>query len=164
MAKGQVIATPKRSAFPTSAPAAPSQTPPAPAEGHTILVGFGRVGRLVAAAHKGSDKLVVIEARSGQTQRDGSGNLTFIEGNAADPAVLEQAEIGRASRLLLAIPGGFEAGAITQNARALKPLIQIIARAHSDEDVAYLERVGADHVIMGEREIAARMVSLLEAP
>lgn len=155
---------PKRIAFPTSAPAAPSPTPPTPAVGHTILVGFGRVGRLVAAAHKGSDKLVVIEAQSGQTQRDGSGNLTFIEGNAADPAVLEQAEIGRASRLLLAIPGGFEAGAIAQNARALKPSIQIIARAHSDDDVAYLERVGADHVIMGEREIAARMVSLLKAP
>lgn len=45
-----------------------------------------------------------------------------------------------------------------------KPLIQIIARAHSDEDVAYLEKLGADHVIMGEREIAARMVSLLKAP
>ena len=155
---------PKRSAFPASAPAASSPTPPTPAVGHTILVGFGRVGRLVAATHKGPDKLVVIEARSGQTQQDGSGNLTFIGGNAADPAVLEQADIGRASRLLLAIPGSFEAGAIAQNARALNPAIQIIARAHSDEDVAYLERVGADHVIMGEREIAARMVTLVKAP
>lgn len=155
---------PKRSAVPAAAPAASSPTPPTTEIGHTILVGFGRVGRHVTATQKGPEKLVVIEARSGQAQQIGAGNFSLIEGNAADPSVLEQAEIGRASRLLLAIPGGFEAGAIAQNARALNPAIQIIARAHSDEDVAYLERVGANHVIMGEREIAARMVSLLNAP
>jgi CPA2 family monovalent cation:H+ antiporter-2 len=136
---------------------------PAPPTDHTILVGFGRVGRLIAAAHGGPGKFVVIEARTGLAQHDGSRGLIFIEGNAADPAVLEQADIEHAARLLLAIPGGFEAGAIAQNALALNPAIQIIARAHSDEDVAYLEKLGADHVIMGEREIAARMVSLLKA-
>lgn len=137
--------------------------PSLPPSGHTILVGFGRVGRLVAAAHKGPNRLVVIEARTGQAHRSDPGGPTFIEGNAADPAVLKQADIAQASRMLLAIPGGFEAGAIAQNAHALNPAIQIIARAHSDEDVAYLQKLGADHVIMGEREIAARMVALLSA-
>lgn len=136
---------------------------PAPPTGHTILVGFGRVGRLIAAAHSGPGKFVVIEARTGRTQDGEPRGLIFIEGNAADPAVLEQADIEQAARLLLAIPGGFEAGAIAQNALALNPAIQIIARAHSDDEVAYLKKLGADHVIMGEREIAARMVSLLEA-
>jgi CPA2 family monovalent cation:H+ antiporter-2 len=142
--------------------AAAPATPASPT-GHTILVGFGRVGRLIAAAHSGPGKFVVIEARTGRTQDGGARGLIFIEGNAADPALLEKADIEHASRLLLAIPGGFEAGAIAQNALALNPAIQIIARAHSDEDVAYLEKLGADHVIMGEREIAARMVSLLKA-
>jgi len=142
--------------------AAAPATPASPT-GHTILVGFGRVGRLIAAAHSGPGKFVVIEARTGRSQDGGARGLIFIEGNAADPAVLEKADIEHASRLLLAIPGGFEAGAIAQNALALNPAIQIIARAHSDEDVAYLEKLGADHVIMGEREIAARMVSLLKA-
>jgi len=142
--------------------AAAPATPASPT-GHTILVGFGRVGRIIAAAHSEPGKFVVIEARTGRTQDGGPRGLIFIEGNAADPAVLEQADIEQAARLLLAIPGGFEAGAIAQKALALNPAIQIIARAHSDEDVAYLEKVGADHVIMGEREIAARMVSLLKA-
>lgn len=142
--------------------AAAPATPASPT-GHTILVGFGRVGRLIAAAHSGPGKFVVIEARTGRSQDGGPRGIIFIEGNAADPAVLEQADIEHAARLLLAIPGGFEAGAIAQNALALNPAIQIIARAHSDEDVAYLEKLGADHVIMGEREIAARMVSLLKA-
>ncbi len=136
---------------------------PASPTGHTILVGFGRVGRLIAAAHSGPGKFVVIETRTERTEDGEPRGLIFIEGNAADPAVLEQADIEQAARLLLAIPGGFEAGAIAQNALALNPAIQIIARAHSDDEVAYLKKLGADHVIMGEREIAARMVSLLEA-
>lgn len=142
--------------------AAAPATPASPT-GHTILVGFGRVGRLIAAAHSGSGKFVVIETRTERTEDGEPRGLIFIEGNAADPAVLEQADIEQAARLLLAIPGGFEAGAIAQNALALNPAIQIIARAHSDDEVAYLKKLGADHVIMGEREIAARMVSLLEA-
>ena len=148
-----------------AAPAKAAGTAPAPpvAAGHTILVGFGRVGRIVAQAHAGPDKLTVIEARSEQVGGGDASRLDLIEGNAADPSVLKKADIEKASRLLLAIPGGFEAGAIAQNAQALNPAIQIIARAHSDEDVAYLEKLGVGHVIMGEREIAARMVALLKS-
>jgi len=36
----------------------------------------------------------------------------------------------------------------------------VIARAHSDAEVAHLERLGADEVVMGEREIAGRMFAL----
>jgi CPA2 family monovalent cation:H+ antiporter-2 len=41
--------------------------------------------------------------------------------------------------------------------------LPIIARAHSDAEVEHLERLGAQHVIMGEREIAVRMVALAAA-
>jgi len=155
---------PARSVSATKAP------PPAPApvaapvtQGHTILVGLGRVGRLIAAAHTDPDKLTVIEARSEQLRGGDTERLAFIEGNAADPVVLKKADIANASRLLLAIPGGFEAGAIVQNALALNPSIRIIARAHSEDDVVYLEKLGVGQVVMDEREIAARMVSLLKS-
>ena len=36
----------------------------------------------------------------------------------------------------------------------------IIARAHSDAEVQHLERVGVPDVVMGEREIAVRMLVL----
>lgn len=64
---------------------------------------------------------------------------------------------------MIAVPGGFEAGGIAQIARELKPTIEMIARAHSDEEVAYLTKLGVEHVIMGEREIAAKMSMLLRA-
>jgi CPA2 family monovalent cation:H+ antiporter-2 len=44
-----------------------------------------------------------------------------------------------------------------EQGRAANPAIEIIARAHSDEEVAHLQRYGADLVIMGENEIAHRM-------
>ena len=43
-------------------------------------------------------------------------------------------------------------------ARALAPTLPIIARAHSDEEVAHLKYHGANVVIMGEQEIAKAML------
>jgi monovalent cation:H+ antiporter-2, CPA2 family len=43
-------------------------------------------------------------------------------------------------------------------ARAANPKINVIARAHSDAEVEHLKGLGADTVIMGEREIARGIV------
>ena len=47
-----------------------------------------------------------------------------------------------------------------RHARILKPDLPIIARAHADDEVEYLEKNGANAVVMGEREIANRMLAL----
>ena len=44
------------------------------------------------------------------------------------------------------------------------PDIEIIARAHYDDEVAYITERGANQVVMGEREIARTMLELLETP
>ncbi|TIV45775.1 MAG: hypothetical protein E5V86_33840, partial [Mesorhizobium sp.] len=41
------------------------------------------------------------------------------------------------------------------------PAINIIARAHSDAEVEHLKGLGADTVIMGEREIARGIVEVV---
>jgi CPA2 family monovalent cation:H+ antiporter-2 len=61
---------------------------------------------------------------------------------------------------LIAIPEGFEAGAIAERARKLCPAIPITARAHSDAEVTHLERIGVNEVVLGEREIADTMLRL----
>jgi CPA2 family monovalent cation:H+ antiporter-2 len=48
--------------------------------------------------------------------------------------------------------------------RAKCPNIEIIARAHYDDEVEYITERGADKVVMGEREIANTMLTLLEKP
>lgn len=57
----------------------------------------------------------------------------------------------------------FEAGQAIAQGRKLTPALTIIARAHSDAEVDHLTRLGADTVIMGEREnCAGEMIAALE--
>jgi CPA2 family monovalent cation:H+ antiporter-2 len=129
-----------------------------------ILVGYGRVGRIIADGLVAQGRVpVLIETEGDVARRAEEAGLHVVMGNATDPRVLEEAGIGQAARLLIAIPEGFEGGVIAQRARAFNPDLRIIARAHSDEEVAHLERLGAQQVVMGERETAARMLTLAAA-
>jgi CPA2 family monovalent cation:H+ antiporter-2 len=131
-------------------------------EDHSILIGFGRVGQLLAhGARDAGRAMVVIESEADVTRAAANDGFTVVSGNAAYVHVLREAGIENADRLIIAIPEGYEAGAIAQAARRLNPGVTIFARAHSDEEVAHLERLGVDHVVMGEREIAKSLIKLL---
>ncbi|APL93259.1 potassium efflux transporter [Sphingobium sp. TA15] len=135
-----------------------------PRIGHVILVGYGRVGKLIAdrLAEKGAH-LVVIEADSDRAEEAEETGLTVVRGSALEDRHLRAAGISEARRLLIAVPEGFEGGAIHEHARHLNPDLQVIARAHSDAEVRHLEGLGVPHVVMGERELAARMLALCGA-
>ena len=145
-------------AVPAPAPA------PAPSadRSHTILIGYGQVGRMLADGLRAHGRpLVVIDDDAGRVQAARDAGLESVQGNGVDPRVLEAAGLARAAGLLIAVPEGFDGGAIAEKARALKPGIRIVARAHSDEEVAHLRRLGADEAVLGRRELAARMLQLV---
>jgi CPA2 family monovalent cation:H+ antiporter-2 len=132
--------------------------------GHLILVGYGRVGKMIAADFKRRGKaFVIIEDQGDMVKQAEEAGMHVIKGNALNARTLVAAGIGSAGKLLIAIPAGFEAAAILQHARILNSQVPVIARAHSDDEVAHLERVGVDHVVMGERETANRMMKLSAA-
>ncbi|ALC13899.1 YbaL family putative K(+) efflux transporter [Sphingopyxis sp. 113P3] len=139
--------------------AAPAPAPrPAPAPARTVLVGYGRVGSHIGDLLCGKgEALTVIEDQKDRAAAAGEAGAKVIIGNAASESVLRQAGLDSASTLLIAIPEGVEAGAIVRRARAINPRLVIVARAHSDEEVTDIARHGADHVVMAERETAARM-------
>ena len=146
----------KREASP-NVPPAPDLPRPAPERttltGHAVLVGYGRVGRLIADGIKGSMPLLVIEEGA-----VGDPGIAHIRGNAAKDDVLAAANLPVAKLLFVAIPEAFEAGQIVQQARRANPKLPIIARAHFDAEVEHLLSHGASLVIMGEREIAQAML------
>jgi len=128
---------------------------------HVVLVGYGRVGRLIGEGLKARGRrFVVVEEEADIASAALGAAEQVIIGNAATAATLAQADIARATKLLIAIPEGFEAGEIAERARELNPTLGIIARAHSDAEVAHLISLGAHHVVTGEREIADRMLEL----
>ncbi|KPL67896.1 sodium:proton antiporter [Erythrobacter sp. SG61-1L] len=130
------------------------------AKGHVVLIGYGRVGSLIGEKLiEAGERMTVIEAEDDFAGLPASGeSVTVIGGNAAGPAVLERANLGEARLLFVAIPQSFEAGQIVEQARAINPALRIVARAHSDEEERHLAACGADLTIMGEREIARRMI------
>ena len=130
-------------------------------ESHVILVGYGRVGSLIARRLQGEGRAtVVIEDQPDIARKAAAEGVEVVNGNATGPEVLRTAGVEKASKLLIAIPEGFEGGVIAERARSLNPDLPIIVRAHSDDEVAHLQRLGARHVVMGERETAARMFDL----
>jgi len=140
---------------------ASSESPSDLPDGHIVLVGYGRVGKLIATALAAQGHaLVVIEDQRDTARSAEAEGLRVILGNGAEPSVLQRAGIEKASKLLIAIPEGYEGGTIAKHARALNPELPIIARAHSDQEVQHLEKLGANQVVMAEREAAARMAML----
>ncbi|CDX24019.1 putative monovalent cation:proton antiporter (CPA2 family) [Mesorhizobium sp. ORS 3324] len=132
--------------------------------GHSILVGYGRVGSLVGAALKEAAlPFLVIEDAQKTLSKLKAGGIETVAGNAANADVFSAANPEGAKRLILAIPNAFEAGQIVLRARAANPAINVIARAHSDAEVEHLKGLGADTVIMGEREIARGIVEVVTA-
>ena len=130
--------------------------------GHSILIGYGRVGSLVGAAMKDAAlPFLVIEDADKTLARLKADGVEIVAGNAANADVFSAANPEGAKRLILAIPNAFEAGQIVLRARAANPGINVIARAHSDAEVEHLKGLGADTVIMGEREIARGIVDVV---
>jgi CPA2 family monovalent cation:H+ antiporter-2 len=78
--------------------------------------------------------------------------------------VLQAANLAAARWLFVAIPDGFEAGQVTDQARAINPAMPIVARAHSDAEIEHLNAHGASLAIMGEREIALGMLQYVLGP
>ncbi|MEY9722091.1 hypothetical protein ABIA22_004645 [Sinorhizobium fredii] len=126
---------------------------------HMILVGYGRVGGLIGQSlNEAGLPFLAIEDADKTIAKLHADGIETIAGNAAKAEVFEAANPAGARRLILAIPNAFEAGQIVLRARAVNPSLNIIARAHSDAEFDHLTGLGADLVIMGEREIARGIV------
>ena len=149
---------------PAAAEVTRPQLKPTDLSGHVILIGYGRVGRLVADGLKSAGwPHLVIEAGEGAARSLRETGAEVITGNAAEPEVLAAANVAAARLVILAIPEAFESGQIVQQTRAANPGVPIIARAHYDAEVTHLDKLGANVVVMGEREIARRMLEHTEA-
>ncbi len=151
--------------IPESEPAAEAREPltATALHDHIVLIGYGRVGGMVGETLRSAARpFLVIEDSEKVLPHLHAAGVETIAGNAAAAETLTAANVAGASMLIVAIPNAFEAGQAVQQARALNPELTIIARAHSDAEVEHLRGLGADIVIMGEREIARGILEEVE--
>jgi len=126
--------------------------------GQVVLVGYGRVGRRIAEElTRQGIHFVVAEQNREMVEELRRRDQPAVAGNAAEPAVLIQAHIARASMLVIATPDTFHVRAMIETAKALNPEIQVLVRTHNEEEARLLREETGGTVLVGEHELARSM-------
>jgi CPA2 family monovalent cation:H+ antiporter-2 len=126
--------------------------------GQVVIVGYGRVGREIAAALTAEGVSVVIAEQNRElVERARGKGIAAVAGDAADPSVLIQAHIACAAMLVIATPDTIGVRRMASAARQLNPAIELVARSHSEEEARLLEQEQIGKVYRGERELALGM-------
>lgn len=133
--------------------------------GHTIICGYGRVGRVLADELERSGlSIVVVEAgKERAAEAEEKGFLTVL-GNATEEATLEAAGALRARTLATVLPDDALNVFITLTAHELNPELEIIARAESPSTERKLLRSGASKVVVPAALGAAHISQLMTLP
>ena len=125
---------------------------------HAIVVGYGRVGGSIGPV-LAAERLpfVVIERDHLMLANAQAQGVPTMESDATTPGVLEAAGIHTARLIVVATPDGYQARRIVELARQLNPTIDVVVRTHNATELKTLEELGANRVVMGERELARGM-------
>ena len=143
---------------------APNSEVPVGMAGHTIVVGYGRVGRdLTRLLQSRGVPLVLIESDPDRIEQARNSGLIALRGNATLDKILSDARPDTAHLAILAMPQALEAGEITARLKAINPAISVLARAHSEAEVKHLLEHGADAAVLAERELAYSLVDMVMA-
>lgn len=127
-------------------------------EGQVVLVGYGRVGRRIAAALRERGIPFVVAEQNRELVEDlRNEGLAAVSGNAAEPAVLIQAHIAHAAMLVVATPDPLNVRQMVEIARTLNPGIEVVVRTHSDVESQLLRSESIGTVFFGEEELARGM-------
>jgi CPA2 family monovalent cation:H+ antiporter-2 len=81
-----------------------------------------------------------------------------VFGNATNPFVLDAAGIRRAHGVVVALPDALDARRVLNEVRSKRPDVDIILRAHSETEQAYLMDHGATEVVVAKAELALEIV------
>ena len=120
---------------------------------HVIVCGYGRVGQnIVHLLLAKGYPVLVIELSETKVQLLRDRQIPYLYGNCASPLVLERAELESAKSMVIVTRDSMSTRLCVKYAIALKPDIDIVARAFSDGDIDGLYQLGAKEVVHPEFE------------
>lgn len=126
---------------------------------HTVICGFGRVGRELAdALERRGMRYLVIDYNPDVVREARARGVPVVYGDSGNPVVLDHAHLDRATVLALLIPDARAAEVATRYARARYPRLHIVARAAGGEQVERLQRAGASEVVQPEFEAGVEVI------
>lgn len=130
--------------------------PEEPAESpgwHTVVCGYGRVGRMLVdmLGHR-SFRCLVIEQSPQRARLLRAGGIPYLFGDAANRVVLEHAHLRHARALAVTFPDDAAAELVVRLAREINPRLDVIARVHSAHYAGRVRAAGAAEVVRPEFE------------
>lgn len=146
----------ERLAAPASPPAEAGDAAPL-----VVVVGYGPVGAAVERTLRESGRSTLVIDLNADTvvelQREGRAALF---GDAANAAVLEQAQLHRATHMIVTLPDEAQRAAVVAAARQQSPGLRILVRARYLREQAALAQSGATAAIFEEAEAAVALSRL----
>lgn len=132
--------------------------------GQVVLVGHGRVGSRVADALLARQvPVVVVERRREAVEALRAQHRPAVVGDGAEPSVLIQAHIARASLLVVATPDLFDARKMVEIARALNPGIAVLARGEDSAEAELWRQEQLGAVVASDAAMARELVEQIVA-
>jgi voltage-gated potassium channel len=132
---------------------------------HTIICGWGRVGRGVWEIHVERDvPCVIVERDPATAEAARSAGALVIEGDATHDQTLEAAGIERAGALVAAVNSDSDNLVIVLSSRALHKDVRVVARASDLEAEHKLLLAGAHQAVSPQTVGARRLASLVLQP
>jgi CPA2 family monovalent cation:H+ antiporter-2 len=121
---------------------------PENATDRVVLIGFGRVGRLVADLLIAHDRaFIAVDSDIDNVAACRSAGVPIIFGDVSRPELVDRLHLGHASALVLTMDNPVLAVAITKKVRAWCPDLTIVARARDAAHAAELYRAGATDAV-----------------
>ena len=132
---------------------------------HTILCGYGKVGKEVARVFKNEKTpFVVIEADEKACAKATADGFLCLNMNAANDEALKEAGIMNAKSLVAALGSDADNLYVTLSAKSLRPDIFVVARIDNEESEAKLKRAGADRIMSPYRIGGRRLANMTLKP
>jgi len=134
-------------------------------ENHVIVIGFGRIGAMLAKELKaGGAPFVVLESDDKRAAAVRELGYLCLVGDATSEKSLLEAGVGRARTLASVLPNDAANVFITLSARALNPGLEIIARGEMPSTESKLIQAGANKVVLPTHIGAERIAELILFP
>ncbi len=131
-------------------------------DGRTVIIGFGRVGRMVAQMLERHGKsFIAVDADADTVSRARDEGYPVVYGDIARPGFIEKLDLGRAGAVVLTMDDPVQNVATTARVRERWSDLCIVARARDAGHAAELYRAGASDAVPETLELSLQLSEAL---
>jgi CPA2 family monovalent cation:H+ antiporter-2 len=140
-------------------PTAAKDKEPAKEPERVVIAGYGRTGQSVSQGLQDAGvPHIVIDIDPERITKARGCCIPRIYGDASNPHVLNQADLGRTKTLVLTFPDPMAVIAAAKSALEINPGLKIIARVHRARDAEALKKIGVTELISPEYEASLEFI------